>query len=31
MLPRDAAFFGFMGGAWSIAIITYVIFQLTTF
>jgi len=31
MRPRDAAFFGFMAGAWTIAIITYVILQLTTF
>ena len=31
MLPRDAAFFGFLAGAWGVALITYFIFQLTTF
>jgi len=31
MRPRDAAFFGFMVGAWGVAIATYFIFQLTTF
>jgi hypothetical protein len=31
MKPSVAAFFGFMGGAWSVALIIYFIFQLTTF
>jgi len=31
MRPRDAAFFGFMAGAWGVAIIAYFILKLITF
>jgi hypothetical protein len=31
MRPRDAAFFGFMAGAWTVGLVTYFILQLAIF